>query len=183
MISGARLILDRAQAGIAPTQAEFDALPDFQWEIYREELTALRDKHIKPAQREDKAAVLTLFNRALRRSTGWEIHRAEFNEASGWARIVVTRDDTADCTGTVRMVTLMRSTWGGKVSERREVGCYAGGMCSWHLDFSASHLLGCGSHEDFGTALRGLAHYIDDNRAPHALGGPIPSLALMAGDD
>jgi hypothetical protein len=111
--------------------------------------------------------------------TGWQFEEVTVNQVTGYACIKVARIDGND----KRLVTLMRSSHGGKVVERREVGRLRQGMYKDWWDFSESHLLGCATREGFRSALRSLANYIDDNKAIGCLESSRPALRLIADMD
>jgi hypothetical protein len=53
----ARLTLDRAEAGKAPTLADLDVIPAFQWRIYHEELARLCPSRLEPEQTRQRNAL------------------------------------------------------------------------------------------------------------------------------
>lgn len=96
-------------------------------------------------------------NAALR-LTGWRIMEVTINMTTGFARVVAER--RAEGKGV--KVTLLRSVHGAKVVERRDLIERKDGM---YRDFWAVTEASFGGRRFDGmrSALRGLAHYIDDN--------------------
>lgn len=104
------------------------------------------------------APALADLNRTLR-PTGWTLLDVTINTTSGFVRIVAERRDYKSGTG--RMVTLMRGVHGSKVVERRDITERKPGM---YRDFwEVVDSLGGRTFEGMRSALRGMAHCIDDN--------------------
>lgn len=57
MISLARLALDRRDSGVAVGQPELDAIPQYQWEIYYEDLAPLCPSSIDPGRSRQRNAL------------------------------------------------------------------------------------------------------------------------------
>lgn len=116
-------------------------------------------------------------DRALAPS-GWRIREMAVNLETGFVRLQFLRNDGD---ATVRLVTILRSAWGCKVTLHRELGDVRAGCYRDFLDFSQSVLFGRESREGLRSALRGAASYIADNPAPGRLGGSKEPLRLLAG--
>jgi hypothetical protein len=113
-------------------------------------------------------------NAALR-PIGWALLDVTINTTTGFARIIAERRDHREGKGV--MVTLMRGAHGSKVVERRDITERKPGM---YRDFwTVVDSLGGRTFDGMRSALRGLAHYIDDNPIGEA-GGRIANQALRA---
>ena len=115
-------------------------------------------------------------NAAFVSAMGWTIQAVEVNQITGFARIQAARVDGDRKT----LVTILRSTHGAVAVERRDICARASGFYSgdyWELIAT----LGGRRYDGIRSALRGLAHYIDDNRRQGLIGSSRPILrALIA---
>jgi hypothetical protein len=118
------------------------------------------------AQIEARASLAKRVNAALA-GTGWAILEASLNTETGFARIIAERRDYEAKSGV--MVTLHRSHYDGAVLEMRDSTKLVGGMYKDHWEVVEGGHFGRRRHMTFKTALRALAHYIDDNSMPGAL--------------
>ena len=57
MITLARLILDRAAAGLPPSSADLDAIPPVQWAVYWTDLAPLCSSRIEPSRGKQRNAL------------------------------------------------------------------------------------------------------------------------------
>jgi len=106
------------------------------------------------------APAIADLNRTLRPS-GWTLLDVTVNATTGFVSVIAERRDYK--AGTGRMVTLMRGAHGSKVVERRDITARKPGM---YRDFwEVVDSLGGRTFDGMRSALRGLAHYIDDNAA------------------
>ena len=108
-------------------------------------------------------------NAALR-STGWEVMEVTVNTTTGFARVVVERRDQ----GKGVKITLLRSAHRARVVERRDIIERKAGMYRDHWEVTEASF-GGRRFDGMRSALRGLAHYIDDNAVP---GGRLAGTAL-----
>lgn len=112
---------------------------------------------------------------ATLRPIGWALLEVTINTTTGFVRITAERRDYREGKGI--MVTLLRGAHGSKVVERRDIVARKPGM---YRDFwEVVDSLGGRTFEGMRSALRGLAHYIDDNPIGEA-DGRIANQALRA---
>ena len=98
-------------------------------------------------------------NAALR-PTGWTLMEVTINTTTGFARVIAERREA----GKGVKVTLLRSAHGAKVIERRDIIERKAGMYrdAWEVSDAS---FGGRRFDGMRSALRGLAHYINDNAA------------------
>lgn len=103
--------------------------------------------------------------RAAIKPTGWSFSRIAFNPRNGFFKVMLVRRNETD--GSVRTMTVLRSTYSSSVTVVREVqdvreGLYGG---RW-LDSCNSFYMGRDSFPHIGAAMLNCAIYISDNPAP-----------------
>ena len=108
--------------------------------------------------------------------TGWTLLEVTTNTSTGFARVIAERRDAH---GQGMKVTLHRSVHGEPELEMRDVIERRPGMYRDHWEVVSNAHMGRRRFDGFRSALRGLANYIDDNKAT-AIGSSREALRQLA---